>query len=335
MRHKAAQQQTMHRQSRTSQSKKRSTVVTFPFFLCLMKVAVLISTSSPRSVASFAFRATAVRGGRSNAALSMSTAADSGSTKGKLLVLGGTGYLGQTICQFALKEGYAPVSLSRRGIPPSDGVKLHQVDYRKGDARKQESITTVLQEGGYVGVIHAVGLLFDDKSGLGSWNKFVSGSGSLPDPDSTYDTITRLTAFNAIDAAIDYATTNKITNFPFCFTSAAEAGWPDMTGGPFIESIMPDFIKRYMVAKRAVEEKLMDSQPVLRPVIMRPSLIYSMDRPASLPAVGSFALANAVGVPFVDRPVTNEALAKAMVRSIASESILGVQRYKEIDTIGA
>ena len=36
---------------------------------------------------------------------------------------------------------------------------------------------------------------------------FVSGSGSLLDSKSTYDTITRITAFNAIDAALDYTVT--------------------------------------------------------------------------------------------------------------------------------
>jgi hypothetical protein len=227
------------------------------------------------------------------------------------------------------------VSVSRRGLPPTTTTSaVAAVDYRKGDARQPDCIANILQEGGYVGVIHAVGLLFDDQSGIGAWNKYVSGSGSLPDPDSTYDTITRLTAFYAIDATMAYATDNQLSDFPFLFTSAAEAGWPDTTGGTFIEAMMPDFIRRYMVAKRAVEAKLLlDSQPILRPVIMRPSLIYSMDRPGSLPAVAGFTIANAIGVPFVDRPVTVDSLARAMVRSIQDPSVRGVQRFRQIDAL--
>jgi hypothetical protein len=170
------------------------------------------------------------------------------------------------------------------------------VDYRKGDARQQESIASIVDEGNICGVVHSIGLLFDDASGLGAYNQCVSGSRSLPDSDSTYDTITRLTAFYAIDATIEYgnkmnpttaAATTK-TALPFCFTSAAEAGWPVVTGGNLMERIMPDFIHRYMVAKRAVEAKLLASQPMLRPIIVRPSLIYSWDKIASLPALGGY-----------------------------------------------
>ena len=44
--------------------------------------------------------------------------ADAG--KGKLLVLGGTGFVGSTVAKLALDRGYEVVSLSRRGTPPAD-----------------------------------------------------------------------------------------------------------------------------------------------------------------------------------------------------------------------
>ena len=40
--------------------------------------------------------------------------------KGKLLVLGGTGFVGSTVAKLALDRGYEVVSLSRRGRPPAD-----------------------------------------------------------------------------------------------------------------------------------------------------------------------------------------------------------------------
>ena len=113
-------------------------------------------------------------------ALSSTATSDSGSSsgssikkKGKVLVLGGTGYLGQTICQKAVLEGYSVVSLSRRGLPSRGTSKLQEslesfdsskVDYRQGDARQIESIRNILNEGGFAGMIHCVGLLFDDAS---------------------------------------------------------------------------------------------------------------------------------------------------------------------------
>lgn len=263
--------------------------------------------------------------------LRMMTTAD-GTKKGKLLVLGGTGFLGQTICKRALVEGYQVTSVSRRGVLPD--ASTSQVDYRKGDARQEETIINILNEGGYTGVIHCIGLLFDDESGLGNFNRFVSGSKSVPDSQSSYDSITRVTAFNAIDATVEYCNKNNMENFPFCFTSAAEAGWPEMTGGTFIETnLAPDWLRRYLVAKRAVEEKLLSSSPPLRPIIVRPSLIYSLDRPLSFPSVGAFFVGNKIGLPFVDRPVSVQALSCAVVRSMDRPSVQGIQRFREIDVL--
>lgn len=256
-------------------------------------------------------------------------------SKKKLLVLGGTGFLGQNICEQALLAGYDVVSLSRRGLPPSGGIS--DVDYRQGDARTKISVANILGESSdFAGVVHCIGLLFDDQSGLGSLNIYVSGSGSLPDSASTYETITRQTAFNAIEVATEYANKNSLQAFPFCFTSAAEAGWPDVAGGDFIEKYLaPDFLRRYLVAKRTVEAKLLSSEPTLRPIVVRPSLIYSLDRPLSFPPVGAFFVGNKIGLPFVDRPVTVQNLSKAMVRAIARDDTKGVLRYQEIDDISS
>ena len=285
-----------------------------------------------------AFPPTTRRAGRHDISLA---ASDDSRTKtaspGKILVLGGTGFLGQAVCKRALEEGFQVTSLSRRGLPLlSDeyvaSTTTLDIDYRQGDARKRESISNILQEGGYTGIIHCVGLLLDEESGLSTLNKFASGSGSEPDKESTYDKITRLTAFNAIDVALEYAIEGE--DFSFCFTSAAEAGWPDVPLGDVIEGVAPDFLKRYLVAKRAVEAKLMESSPAIRPIIVRPSLIYSPDRPLSFLSVGAFFVGNAIGLPFMDRPVTVQALAAAIVHAVKDRRTTGVLRYMDIDRLG-
>ena len=209
---------------------------------------------------------------------------------------------------------------------------------KKGDARDKDVIETVLSQGDtFKAIIHCIGLLFDDSSGLRTFNRLVSGSGSIPERESSYDDITRLTAFNAIEAAETYMKELESTNLPFVFTSAAEAGWPDVRGGSFVESALsPRWLKRYLKAKRSVEARLKDSVESgsgLRPIVFRPSLIYSLDRVTSLPPVGAFYLGNKIGLPFVDRPVSVQALANASVRAIGDESVSGIQRYKEIDVL--
>lgn len=88
------------------------------------------------------------------------------SKKGKILVLGGTGFLGQTICKRATLEGYSVTSLSRRGLPPdasssassvaTSASSVANIEYRKGDARDKESIANILKEGGYCGMFRTL-----------------------------------------------------------------------------------------------------------------------------------------------------------------------------------
>jgi len=256
--------------------------------------------------------------------------------KGKILVLGGSGFLGGTIAQRAALEGYSVTSLSRRGKPEKDPKDFtnDKIDYRIGDARESLVIENILDEGNYTAIFHCIGILLDGDSGLRSFNRFVSGSGSVPEENATYDEITRLTAFNAIAAAESYVSKRGGGPLPFIFTSAAEAGWPDVRGGKFVErTLTPRWLKRYLEAKRSVENRLMNSpQTLLRPVIFRPSLIYSLDKIASLPPWGAFFVGNRVGLPFVDRPVSVQTLSTAAVRSISKE-VRGVQRFKEIDQL--
>ena len=73
-------------------------------------------------------------------------AEEGGASKGKLLVLGGTGFVGSTICRKAVQAGYSVVSVSRRGQPPGGvssgdgGDELTQVDWRKGDATDLQTV---------------------------------------------------------------------------------------------------------------------------------------------------------------------------------------------------
>ena len=184
--------------------------------------------------------------------------------KGKLLVLGGTGFVGSTVAKLAMDRGYQVVSLSRRGQPSSDNklAGVNQIRWVQGDATKAEDVQRVVSEGDFTGVVHAIGMLFE-----GELNKFASGSGSIPSAGSTYDDITRQTAFNAMDAAVSLGVKK------FAFVSAAEARWDfdDKFVGTPVE-----WLHKYLIAKRAVEARLdmLQKEQRLQPIIVRPSLIW-------------------------------------------------------------
>jgi len=184
------------------------------------------------------------------------------------------------------------------------------------------------------GVVHCVGLLLDSQSGLGRFNRLISGSGSVP--DGTYDEVTRTTAENAVEELESYlsASTSKVT---FLFVSAAESNWPQVRGGKFVERYLaPKWLRRYLAAKRSVEKRLEETSKKIRTVVFRPSLVYTLDDRStwsSLPPVGAFFVGNKVGLPFVDRPVTVQRLSLAMVRALGDDAVQGVLGYKEIDTL--
>eukprot|EP00667_Euglena_gracilis_P009414 EG_transcript_9571 len=251
----------------------------------------------------------------------------------RLLVLGGSGYLGQRICRYAVKNGYRVVSLSRRGPPPIIDDFLAEVKWRKGDATNPATVQMLIVEG-FDAVVHAVGLLFDSESGLAQFNTIVSGSKSEPDDDATYDLITRRTAELAIDSVLATTPVNK--QLPVAFISAAEAGWPEVPGGNVMDFLAPNFLKRYLAAKRTVEAKLLAPHDAkIRPLIFRPSLLWDWTKWDVLPIIPVFWLASAAGVPFIDRPMFADDLAKAVVAAVDDDTVAGPLRFPAMDELAA
>ena len=71
----------------------------------------------------------------------------------------------------------------------------------------------------------------------------------------------------------------------------------------------------------------------LRPIMFRPSLIWSWDKFDVLPVIPVFNIASALGVPFVDKTIRVEVLGKAIVAGLADESVRGVQRFPEMERL--
>mmetsp|Transcript_62755 Transcript_62755/g.111903 ORF Transcript_62755/g.111903 Transcript_62755/m.111903 type:complete len:428 (-) Transcript_62755:617-1900(-) len=249
----------------------------------------------------------------------------------RILVLGGSGYVGSRVCKYAIEQGYDVVALSRRGKPEDATDLMDEVEWRVGDALETETIQGLVSEG-FDGIVHAIGCLFDSASGLGNLNTIVSGSKSLPAEGTTYDLLTRQTGEDLVDAVL--ASTPRGAQIPVAFVSAAEAGWPDVQGGPMMDDLVPDFLKRYLKAKRTVEARFAEpNDNKFRPLVFRPSLMWDWGKLDVLPVIPVFWLANAVGVPFVDRPVRVETIAASIVASLGDASVQGVQRFPEMESL--
>ena len=255
----------------------------------------------------------------------------------KVTVFGGTGYVGSQVCERLIQRGHQVTALSRRGVNPKpDSKELSQVTWVSGDATDMKTVEGLLKDSD--AAVHCIGLLFDVDSGLANLNKIVSGSGSVPGEASTYDAITRTTAFNVIQGIEKKQSSimnvmNKDKKFPFCFVSAAEAGWPDVPFGKTIdEKIAPGWLQKYLIAKRAVEQRLKGSNAI-RYAIYRPSLIWDWTKLDVLPVIPVFNFASAIGIPFVDKTVRVETLADAIVAGLENDNISGVQRFGEMEKI--
>merc|ERR1719420_2591401 len=149
----------------------------------------------------------------------------------RLCVLGGSGYVGREVCKRAVERGWEVASLSRRGENPLPGdAALDCVEWLQGDAADAKDVQQFVKDAD--AVVHAVGLLFDVDSGLTQFSKVVSGSTSVPGSESTYDRVTRQTAFNAIDATANRLRLPFAPRTPFAFVSCAESAGPTSLAGP-------------------------------------------------------------------------------------------------------
>lgn len=239
----------------------------------------------------------------------------------RILVLGGTGFVGMELCRQGLALGWQIVAVSRRG-PPSETLEnklFASVSWEKGDATQAGVIEQIIKtKGPFTAVFHAIGALFDGSSSLRSLNAIISGAGSVVDEGVTYDDLTRKTAFALLAAA----ESSCAPQTAYVFLSAAEAGWPNQTCGSFIDKfVAPNFLQRYLTAKRAVEAKLLDSDRI-RSVILRPSFIWTWRKLDILVPVCLYSILQCL--PFIDRPVRVEMLVAAAIAAIEQPSVSGV-----------
>jgi hypothetical protein len=102
-----------------------------------------------------------------------------------------------------------------------------------------------------------------------------------------------------------------------------------------VDSINDDDNRSNSNGDQIQNEDIDETVVKLRPVIFRPSLIWTWKRPTALVSVIPFYIGSRIGLPFVDRPVTVENLVDAMIYSIEDSKVEGIMKFNDIDIMSS
>ncbi|KAJ6010616.1 hypothetical protein N7451_002028 [Penicillium sp. IBT 35674x] len=273
----------------------------------------------------------------------------------RLVVAGGSGFLGSRICKSAAARGWSVISLSRSGEPRWDTVTdsstrpnwASSVEWAKADILKPESYKPFLS--GATAVVHSMGILLEaDYKGVvqgrepiigglqRAFSSFKLGSQDLQtrkegealkpkeqDGQLTYELMNR-------DSAIALAQESMTEHVPAFLYISAAAGAP----------VLP---ARYITTKREAEDTIASTLPELRSIFIRPSFIFDSSRKFTLPiALGGFItsevntfLGNKLGFlgAMAEKPLKVDTVAEAAVEALEDESTRGAVGPKQIEAL--
>ncbi|KAH3668086.1 hypothetical protein OGAPHI_001840 [Ogataea philodendri] len=187
----------------------------------------------------------------------------------KLIVFGGSGFLGKRICQNAVGRGLDVVSVTSSGSKPRQ-LGPHEkwadkVEWTKGDVFKPHTYKHLLPDAS--GVVHSMGILLENQN----YKKVVQSNDDLlgeiqsffktPNPmkKNVFNTYEKMNHESAIVLAETLIEVNK--NKPAFAYISADRGFPGIPSG-------------YIESKRKAEFELYQMQPNIRPILMRPGFMF-------------------------------------------------------------
>ncbi|KAF2655649.1 NAD(P)-binding protein [Lophiostoma macrostomum CBS 122681] len=277
--------------------------------------------------------------------------------KKKLVICGGTGFLGSRICKAAAHRGWAVTSISRSGDPnwssisssPNAPSWASSVSWQKGDILNPSTYTSHLENAD--AVIHSMGILLEaDYKGVvsgkespiaglqrafsatkaGTQNPLERKEGEPLQPQEkdgqlTYEVMNR-------DTAVSLAKEASTKNVPTYLYISAAAGTP----------ILP---ARYITTKREAESIISSAFPSIRSIFIRAPFMYDSSRTFTLPIAFAGGVASVVNSAVGGRltwlmgaggikPLKADMVGDAVVEALEDESVKGAVEVKEIETLG-
>ncbi|RMZ89504.1 hypothetical protein DV736_g3281, partial [Chaetothyriales sp. CBS 134916] len=294
-----------------------------------------------------------------------SASASAGPARKKIVVAGGSGFLGSRICRSAVGRGWNVTSISRSGEPSWQLVTASatapawskQVQWAQGDILQPPTYTALLKDAH--AVVHTMGILLEaDYKGLLSGKEsplsaFQRAFSASPKPGSgarnpldrqsdqgqdqdlgngqkagqiTYELMNRDSAITLASAAQDAGVAC------FIYISAA-------AGAPLLPA-------RYITTKRAAESAIANNLTQLRSIFFRPGFMYDSSRKVTLPIAASGVVGSTVNElvggklsslfgAAVEKPLKADVVADAVVEAIAADETKGVVDTQAIEALAA
>ncbi|KAK2813330.1 hypothetical protein FQN50_000645 [Emmonsiellopsis sp. PD_5] len=273
----------------------------------------------------------------------------------RVVVAGGSGFLGSRICKSAVARGWDVVSLSRHGEPAWETITssaqpprwAKSVEWAKADILKPASYKPFLKDAS--AVVHSMGILLEaDYKGVvqgresiisGLQKAFASSKLGSQDPlhrhegeelvareeggQITYELMNR-------DSAIALAQEASYEHVPTFVFISAEAGAPVVPG-------------RYLTTKREAESLISANLPDLRSIFIRPTFMYDSSRKVTLPIALGGIVASEVNALLGGRlsslgmmtakPLNVNIVGEAVVEAIGDDDVKGVVAPKKIESL--
>jgi nucleoside-diphosphate-sugar epimerase len=166
----------------------------------------------------------------------------------KVLITGGTGFIGSHVTEFLIKNGYSVTCLVRdpRSLRWLAGL---DVDLAVGDCSRPETLTDAVRYASIV--VHAAGLTKARR------------------PREYYE-VNQIGTRNMLEACLRYNPAIK----KFILLSSLAAAGPAGNGKPVKESDLPHPISDYGRSKRLAELEALGYRDAFSVVMLRPSVVY-------------------------------------------------------------
>lgn len=195
----------------------------------------------------------------------------------KILVVGGSGFVGRHICKEALQRGWHVSSLSRHGMPAATAGEewIDGVEWIKGDVFNTASYSSVLPH--VDGAIHSLGILFENSS----YKVLLQNAQPLKCFQNTFLGIKDGKPDTIQSNTYTYEQANRDSALALALACRAHLNVKQFAYISASHSIAPFIPKRYITTKMEAENGI-SSLDRYQLHIFRPGLMYSPQRPATM-----------------------------------------------------